>query len=113
MVEVPSVLAVLAQGAAPSAGAGIGQMLVLFVPMILIMYFFLIRPQQRRQKQHEAMLKALQPGDKVVTTGGIVGTVTKVEEAEGTVRLRIAPSVEISIVRSYVAGKPGEGEKAP
>lgn len=108
---VPS-LALLAQagGAAP-AGGGLFSMLLPFALIMGIMYFFLIRPQQRRQREHNAMLKAIQPGDKVVTTGGIVGTVMKAEE--NSLRLRIAPSVEISVIRSYVAGKVGEGEPAP
>lgn len=109
---VPS-LALLAQGGAPQTGGGLFSMLMLFVPMMLIMYFFLIRPQQRRQRQHDAMLKAIQAGDKVVTTGGIVGTVMKIEENSNSLRLRIAPSVEISVVRSYIAGKAGEGETTP
>lgn len=78
-------------------------LIFMFVPLLLIMYFFMIRPQQRRQKEHEAMLKALQSGDRVVTTGGIVGTVLKADDT--TVRLKIAPSVEVTVMRSYVAGK--------
>lgn len=108
---VPVAVTALAQAQPPGAGGGIGGMLLLLVPIMLIMYFFLIRPQQKRQKQHEAMLKAIQAGDKVVTTGGIVGTVVRADDS--TLRLRIAPSVEVNVVRSYVAGKAGEGDPAP
>lgn len=80
--------------------------LVMFGLLLVIFYFFLILPQRRKQKAHQAMLDALVPGDRVVTTGGIVGTVIKAENT--TVRLKIAPSVEINVLKGYVAGKSGE-----
>ena len=64
--------------------AGIGQ----FIPLILIFvifYFFLIRPQQKKVKEHKAMVEALKRGDKVITSGGIVGTVERVIDAEKAV----------------------------
>ncbi len=98
-------LGVVAQagGAQQAPGGGLISMLVLFLPLILIMYFFIIRPQQKQRKVHDAMVKALQPGDRVVTSGGIVGVLTRTEG--DTLRLRIAPSVEINILRTAIAGK--------
>ena len=86
-------------------------MITSFLPMIIIfLIFFLlvIRPQQKRQRQaqtdRELMLKALKPGDKVITTGGIYGTIVAVRDKEDTVQLRIAQSVSIEVLRSSIAG---------
>ena len=78
--------------------AGIGQ----FIPLILIFvifYFFLIRPQQKKVKEHKAMVESLKRGDKVITTGGIVGTVERVIDNE-KVEVNISENVNVEIVRS-------------
>ena len=78
--------------------AGIGQ----FIPLILIFvifYFFLIRPQQKKVKDHKAMVEALKRGDKVITSGGIVGTVERVIDNE-KVEVKISENVNVEIVRS-------------
>jgi len=78
--------------------AGIGQ----FIPLILIFvifYFFLIRPQQKKVKEHKAMVEALKRGDKVITSGGIVGTVERVIDNE-KVEVQISENVNVEIVRS-------------
>ena len=78
--------------------AGIGQ----FIPLILIFvifYFFLIRPQQKKVKAHKAMVEALKRGDKVITSGGIVGTVERVIDNE-KVEVQISDNVNVEIVRS-------------
>ena len=78
--------------------AGIGQ----FIPLILIFvifYFFLIRPQQKKVKEHKAMVEALKRGDKVITYGGIVGTVERVIDNE-KVEVMISENVKVEIVRS-------------
>ncbi len=75
-----------AQPAAPSGA----QTLMSLLPMILIfaaMYFLLIAPQRKKQKEHEKMLAALKTGDEIVTTGGIYGTITAVKEDRFTVRV--------------------------
>jgi len=80
------------------SGSGIAQ----FIPLILIFvifYFFLIRPQQKRMKDHKAMVAALKRGDKIVTTGGIVGTVERVMD-DDKAEILIAENVTIEIVRS-------------
>ena len=78
--------------------AGIGQ----FIPLILIFvifYFFLIRPQQKKVKEHKSMVESLKRGDKVITTGGIVGTVERVIDNE-KVEVNISENVNVEIVRS-------------
>ena len=86
---------------AASAAGGIA----LFLPLILIMvifYFLMIMPAQRRQKKVAEMLKDLKNGDKVITNGGIYGTIVGLED--DTVQLRIAEQVKIKISRSAIAG---------
>ena len=78
--------------------AGIGQ----FIPLILIFvifYFFLIRPQQKKVKDHKAMVEALKRGDKVITSGGIVGTVERIIDNE-KVEVQISENVNVEVVRS-------------
>ena len=86
-----------------------------FVLIFVIFYFLLIRPQQKKQRlaqqEREAMLKALKAGDKVITTGGIYGTIVAVREKDDTVQLRIAQSVSIEAERSAIARvQPSEKE---
>jgi preprotein translocase subunit YajC len=95
----------LAQAQSPFGALGA------FLPFILILvvfYLLLILPQQRRQKQHRAMLAALKAGDKVVTSGGVFGTVAGIDEQ--TVILRVADQVKIKVLRSAIAQVEREGE---
>ncbi len=76
-----------------------------FVPLILIfaiMYFLLIRPQQKKMKEHQAMIEAVRRGDVVVTSGGIVGKVVKVRE-DNELELEIAEGVKIRVVKSTLS----------
>jgi preprotein translocase subunit YajC len=78
--------------------------MVQFLPLVLIFvvfYFLLIRPQQRKQKDHRGMLDSLRRGDRVVTGGGIIGTVNKVSGAE-EVEVDIAQNVRVRVVRSTI-----------
>ena len=91
-----------AQAAAPAAGgtAAFAQ----FIPLILvflIMYFLIMRPQQKKMKQHRAMIEALKKGDTVITQGGIIGKVVAVRDEEAEVE--IAQGVRIRVVRATVA----------
>ena len=75
-----------------------------FVPLILIfanMYLLLIRPQQKKAKEHQAMVAALRRGDQVVTAGGIMGKVSKVKD-EREVELEIATGVNVRVVRNTI-----------
>tara|TARA_Y100001936_G_C15946025_1_gene597432 strand:- start:57 stop:344 length:288 start_codon:yes stop_codon:yes gene_type:complete len=77
--------------------AGIGQ----FIPLILIFvifYFFLIRPQQKKVKEHRAMVENLKKGDKVVTSGGITGTITRVVDND-KVEVEIADNITVEVIR--------------
>jgi preprotein translocase subunit YajC len=76
--------------------------LVPLVLVFLIMYFLLIRPQQKKLKEHQAMVAALRRGDQVVTSGGIVGRVTRVKDNENEVEVEIAPNVNVRVVRSTI-----------
>ena len=81
-----SPLALLLAQAAPGAGLGMTQLIVQFGLIIAIIYFIMIRPQQRQRRKHEELLNALKKGDEVVTAGGIVGEVIHIREmgAEGS-----------------------------
>lgn len=83
------------------AEGGFGLLPIIFV--MVIFYFLLIRPQQKRAKQHKAMIAAMRRGDKVITNGGLVGTVSKVTDDSEYVDVEIAKDVKVQIVRSMVA----------
>jgi len=88
----------------PTADGGLTAALVQFLPFILIFvlfYFLLIRPQQKRAKAHQEMIKALKRGDQVVLSNGMVGKVTRVEENEAMVE--IAQGVNVSVIKSMIA----------
>jgi preprotein translocase subunit YajC len=77
---------------------GIGQ----FIPLILIFvifYFFLIRPQQKKVKEHKTMVESLKRGDKVVTSGGIIGTVERVMEND-RIEVEISENIKVEIVKT-------------
>ena len=80
------------------SGSGIAQ----FIPLILIFvifYFFLIRPQQKKMKDHKAMVATLKRGDKVVTSGGIIGSVERVLE-DDKIEVMIADNVNVELIKS-------------
>ena len=88
-----------------AAGAGAGGALFQFLPLILIfaiMYFLLIRPQQKRQKEHKAMIEAVKRGDQILTNGGIIGKVTRVKD-DGELEVEISDGVRVRVLRSMVA----------
>ena len=92
--------------------------LIQFLPLVLIFvvfYFLLIRPQQKKQKEHRAMLDALRRGDRIVTGGGFLGTVSKVVSPE-EVEVDLAPNVRVRVLRStitsvLVQARPGRGAR--
>lgn len=79
------------------------QSLILMLIIFGIMYFLLIRPQQKKLKEHQAMVAALRRGDRVITQGGIFGKVTSVNEADKEVEVEIATGVKVRVVRSTIA----------
>jgi preprotein translocase subunit YajC len=91
---------------------GANNMLVNFTPFILIiviMYFLILRPQQKRMKQHQDMVKGLRRGDIVVTNGGLVGKVTKVPDDE-QIEVEISDGVRVRQMRSMVSEVRSKGE---
>lgn len=82
--------------------------LMMWMPIVLIfliMYFLILRPQAKRQKEHQKMLGSLKQGDKIVTAGGIHGTIAGVKEKEQTLLVKIAENVKIELARGSVARK--------
>ena len=91
------------------SGQGIAQ----FIPLILIFvifYFFLIRPQQKRVKEHKDMVKNLKRGDEVITSGGIIGKVDRVFE-DDRIELIIADNVKVQLIRNTIQGHLKKEEK--
>ncbi len=97
--------------AAPSTTSAILNQLLLFVPLIAIFYFLLIRPQQQRAKQHREMVANIRRGDTIVTTGGLIAKVTKVSDTELAVEL--SDGVRARLVRNMVADVRGKGNPVP
>jgi preprotein translocase subunit YajC len=99
-------------GAAPSGGGGIfGQinMLIPFIAMFAIFYFLLIRPQQKKQRDLRQMVQNLKRGDRVVTNGGLYGTIVKIRN--DIIHLEIADQVRIRINKSSIADLVGEADR--
>jgi preprotein translocase subunit YajC len=97
---------VLAMSAPPGQGTS---SLVQFIPFVLVLgifYFVILLPMKRRQKKVDEFLGGLKVGDKVVTTGGLYGTVARLEEQ--SVHLQVAPNVRLEVARSAVAGYQGQ-----
>jgi preprotein translocase subunit YajC len=86
--------------------------LIPLILIFLIMYFLLIRPQQKKLKEHQAMVAALRRGDQVVTQGGLIGKVTKVKDEVGEIEVEIAPNVNVRVVRSTIANVLNKTEPA-
>ena len=97
---------------AQGLGGGSGDVILQLVPFLLIfviMYFLIIRPQQRRVKEHQEMVKNVRRGDTVVTTGGIVGKVTKVTD-DPEIEVEIADGVRVKLVRTMISEVRTRGE---
>ena len=92
-----------AQATTPTGGAGLLDMssMLFIVPIIAVFYFFMIRPQQKKMKDHRALIAGVRRGDRVVTGGGLIGQVTKVI-SDGEVQIEIAEGVRVRVVRSTI-----------
>jgi preprotein translocase subunit YajC len=100
------------QGAASGGAGGIFStinMLVPFIAMFAIFYFLLIRPQQKKQKDHRQMLQNLKRSDRVLTSGGIYGTIIKIRNE--VIHLEVADQVRIRVNKSAISDLVAEGEK--
>ena len=99
--------------AQPAAEGQQPNFLVSILPILIIfaiIYFLMIRPQTKRQKEKQQMIDALKKGDDVVTAGGIYGTIEGIREKEGQLIVRIAKDVKITVSRSSIARVVGEEE---
>jgi len=100
--------------AAPTGGGDLltGQFGMIFplVLMFVIFYFLLIRPQQKKLKDHNALIKNVRRGDTVVTSGGLVGRVTKAGDADTEIEVEIAEGVRVKIVRAMISDVRAKGE---
>jgi preprotein translocase subunit YajC len=88
-----------------------GNFLTLALPLLLmggVFYFLLIRPQQRRMRQQQALLNSVEVGDEVVTTSGIFGTVTDIDEDEGSVTVEIAAGTRVRMLKQGIARRISE-----
>jgi preprotein translocase subunit YajC len=103
-----------AQTAAGAASGGPQDMLIQFLPLIalvILFYFLMIRPQQRRMKTHQQAIAAIKRGDVVVLPSGVIGKVVRVEDAE--VGVEIATGVTVKVVKTMVSEVRTRGEPAP
>ena len=93
------------QGAQGGGSSGLLGMFLPFVLIIMVVYFFMIRPQQKRQKEHQRMLADLKKGDKVLTTGGMYATVFGFSDDQNKVILKISDEVKMEFLKSAIAQK--------
>ena len=112
MSELFSILAQSAND--QGGGGGLTQTLIMIAPLILVFYFLLIRPQRQKEKERRAMLDQVKKGDKVVTTGGILGEVVRVSEREIVILVDKEKNARLRMLRTAIYGivgpKEGEGE---
>jgi preprotein translocase subunit YajC len=92
-----------AQGAGAPGGMDFIIQIIPFILIFVIMYFLLIRPQQKRLAAHRAMVSAVQRGDVVVTGGGLIGKVKSVSDSEDEVVVELAKGVEVRVIRSSLS----------
>lgn len=107
MMCLAGVLSLIAMAAPPNGGSGTsqGSWITSLVPLVVIFaifYFLMIRPQQRQQKKHREMLSALKKGDRVVTRGGMMGTIYGI--ADTVVTLEVADNIRIKFSRDAISG---------
>jgi len=92
----------------PSGASGGGSMLAtwgMLIPLFLIMYLLLIRPQRKKQKEHEKLLTELKKGDKVVTSSGMFGTIFAIQDDKNKVVLKINDEVKAEFLKSSIAAR--------
>jgi preprotein translocase subunit YajC len=97
-----------APAAATPAAAGGPSLIQAFLPLIIIFvlfYFMFIFPNKKEQKKHQDMLKLLKQGDKIITSGGIVGVIDKISENDDVIRIKSGENTFINIKRSYITNK--------
>ncbi|MDP3458919.1 MAG: preprotein translocase subunit YajC [Hyphomonas sp.] len=108
---LPLVAAPAFAAAPAAAGPSLITQLLFFLPLILIFYFLLIRPQQQRAKKHTEMISAIKRGDTVVTSGGLIGKVNKVNDGE--ISLDLAENVRVRVIKAMVIEVRNKAEPVP
>ncbi len=98
-----------AQAASPLGGDNMLMSLLPFILIFVIMYFLILRPQQKRAKQHQEMVRNVRRGDTVITSGGLIGKVTKVIDDE-QIEVELADEIRVRQMRSMVADVRAKGE---
>jgi preprotein translocase subunit YajC len=94
--------------AGPNAGGGGGSMLAtwgMLIPLFLIMYLLLIRPQRKRQKEHDKLLTELKKGDKIVTNSGFFGTIFAIYDDKNMVVLKLNDETKVEMLKSSIAAR--------
>jgi len=91
--------------AQPQGGGSLLTMLIPFALMFAVLYFLIIRPQQKRAKQHNEMLGQLKKGDRVVTSSGMYGTIFAIQDDQNKVVLKITDDIKVEFVKSAIANK--------
>jgi preprotein translocase subunit YajC len=99
-----------AQGTSILPGGDMILQLVPFVLIFVIMWFLIIRPQQRRAKEHQELIRNVRRGDTIVTAGGFVGKVTKVADEAAEIEVEIAEGVRVKVVRAMISEVRAKGE---
>ena len=111
MFSSPAFAQAAGAGAPPEGLAGILNFAMPMLLVFVIFYFLMFRPQQKQMKQHRARIDAVKKNDAVVTAGGVIGKVTKVEDHE--VEVEIAPNVRIKVVKSTLSDVRAPGSSKP
>ncbi len=97
-------LFVLAQAkpAAPAPGGELGSTLFMILPLILLFYFMILRPQKQQEQKRRQMINALKPNDRVLTAAGIYGTIVNLDSEKNRVTVRVADGVKLSMTRNSI-----------
>lgn len=101
-----NILTLPLQAQAPAQGSGMASMWIMLLAIFVIMYFFMIRPQRKQQKELEKFRNELKKGDKVITAGGIYGTVGEIEEK--TILLKVDGDVKLRVDKSSIVRDPSD-----
>lgn len=97
---------IVAMSGGPDGGSGGGMFTLLWFGLIfVVMYLLLIRPQRKKQKEHEKLLGELKKGDRIVTTGGMFGTIFAIDEAKGKIVIRINDQTKLEFLKSSIAAR--------
>ncbi len=99
-----------AQGVGSPDGGGLLFQIIPFILIFVVIYFLILRPQQKRAKEHREMVASVRRGDQIVTSGGLMGKITKVTEDAQDIEVEIAKGVKVRIVRSMISDVRGRTE---